>query len=847
MISFATLFLYFVFANGGPHPELHACRHNIFDESKLHRIVFSRNWRKAERSLLRSGTQELDVLRGKRYYFALNVHNNEESLPYTIAAIVKACALLGRGGVQPCFLSIYESGSSDSTRAILSVLEKRLLRFQLPNRIMMGGLTRAKGQQRIEFLASVRNKVMVPFYENASLWDEVVFLNDVVLCAGGILEMLMHKHIQRADVASGMDYSYTPSKSQDAVAFYDIWVNRDMSGRRFMNYAPYILEKSAWESFSAGRPFQVFVTWAGGVVMSARLFQERHIRFRHSGLLECAGCECELLMKDLWYHSGHSGLKVMVVPTVFSAYSLNAFNHIAEYLESKFQLVTNGGFWNQSRIDFSRTPPDSVECASMAFADEQLVDLETLLVNTSWAWWYSFNKISDNATSESAINYASSFIKATNPETCEPTTAQVPAKLHFVVHEMNPLRLPHNAFMNILEWIRLHPCFEVHVHTRETLKIMLAHIGWATEAIHEISDAKLHYIANYVSYRLHGFLAVYLHGGIFADWEAAPLRELDLHKVGRIDAAFLNVSYGGGPYIIAAIKSSQELRNIILHALAQKDDPPDVGTHNDASFSAEYQFQYASHVIGKTNFEKHVGVVPGHLRDVTLFHQADTKPQNLHRSTNVLYDHEVLMDGEVLLFSLNWQETGTYLWSIQGLNVHQNLPEVSRMMHLSLRSSKKTIDSDEGCLIMFSSGNSSTNTSFGSAKVVWKQCWPKSLEQDQVYLEYDAGKASVYTSQHGLCSLTSNKRKTLWTSPPPSKDLKAVTRQYELRVGSHGELASIYAPYASTENVESTAHAGWPRCYAFAEGCDGLKVWQRSVMRYNQACESLTMKSTTFK
>ena len=77
--------------------------------------------------------------------------------------------------------------------------------------------------------------------------------------------------------------------------------------------------------------------------MSAELFTKYDVRFRHSGLLECAACECEIIIRDLWYKSGTDGLKVMVVPTVFSAYSSKEFRLVIRDLESTFKSRSSRG------------------------------------------------------------------------------------------------------------------------------------------------------------------------------------------------------------------------------------------------------------------------------------------------------------------------------------------------------------------------------------------------------------------------------------------------------------------------------------------------------------------------
>ena len=54
------------------------------------------------------------MLKGRKYLIAANFKDNEELLPHVIVQIWHLLAILPQGSA---FLSIYESGSSDSTGA----------------------------------------------------------------------------------------------------------------------------------------------------------------------------------------------------------------------------------------------------------------------------------------------------------------------------------------------------------------------------------------------------------------------------------------------------------------------------------------------------------------------------------------------------------------------------------------------------------------------------------------------------------------------------------------------------------------------------------------------------------
>jgi hypothetical protein len=96
----------------------------------------------------------LQMPRSERVMFAVDLHNNQHVLPHFTYQMIQIIAILGPSQV---FVSIYESGSTDSTTEWLSLLKSILDQLGVPNRIIVDGTeTRQKGQDRIDFLARVR-------------------------------------------------------------------------------------------------------------------------------------------------------------------------------------------------------------------------------------------------------------------------------------------------------------------------------------------------------------------------------------------------------------------------------------------------------------------------------------------------------------------------------------------------------------------------------------------------------------------------------------------------------------------------------------------------------------------
>lgn len=175
----------------------------------------------------------LDLHNNKKVLLAANMHNNEDLLPHFTLQMLHLLASLPLGSA---FLSVYESGSTDSTGAWLEVLRDLMACIGTPHRIVIGGsLMRGEQQDRIDFLAQARNRALEPLWLSAAAlsdtsaaahaglakematWDlfsardtsntmwhaqKIVFFNDVYFCAQDVFRLLQHK----ADMACGMDF-----------------------------------------------------------------------------------------------------------------------------------------------------------------------------------------------------------------------------------------------------------------------------------------------------------------------------------------------------------------------------------------------------------------------------------------------------------------------------------------------------------------------------------------------------------------------------------------------------------------------------------------------------------------
>ena len=76
---------------------------------------------------------------------------------------------------------------------------------------------------RIHVLAALRNKLLEPLSNpdvvQALPFRNVVFMNDVVHCATDVLEVLLQKRMQKADMACAMDYNWQVPSEWFQIAF----------------------------------------------------------------------------------------------------------------------------------------------------------------------------------------------------------------------------------------------------------------------------------------------------------------------------------------------------------------------------------------------------------------------------------------------------------------------------------------------------------------------------------------------------------------------------------------------------------------------------------------------------
>jgi alpha-1,3-mannosyltransferase len=168
------------------------------------------------------------ILDNHKYFIAINLYNSFQVIPDLFATLFRLASVLG---YQNIYVSIYENGSTDQTKALLRIFNALARSVGLRMTIRTSIRRRGKFVHRIEYLAEVRNSAMTPLHElrdNGEFFDTIVFLNDVLPCIDDVLELIYQSRLQNAGMTCAADYMF--HEELGAPMFYDNWVARDLNG-----------------------------------------------------------------------------------------------------------------------------------------------------------------------------------------------------------------------------------------------------------------------------------------------------------------------------------------------------------------------------------------------------------------------------------------------------------------------------------------------------------------------------------------------------------------------------------------------------------------------------------------
>lgn len=130
----------------------------------------------------------------------------------------KVSSILGFNNV---FISVYENGSSDQTKALLRVFDALCRSVGL--RVIIRSSLRVRGafHHRIEYLAEVRNEALAPLWEmrdeDGEVFDSIIFMNDVLPCIDDLLELVWQSRRQNAGITCGSDYIFHAEVVSNAI------------------------------------------------------------------------------------------------------------------------------------------------------------------------------------------------------------------------------------------------------------------------------------------------------------------------------------------------------------------------------------------------------------------------------------------------------------------------------------------------------------------------------------------------------------------------------------------------------------------------------------------------------
>lgn len=144
-----------------------------------------------------------------KYFFAINLYNSFDIIPDLFATLFRVSAFLGYHNV---FVSIYENGSTDQTKALLRIFDALARSVGLRVTIRTSQRTRGAFNHRIEYLAEVRNAAFVPLHEQRNAeneyFDTIIFMNDILPCVDDLLELIYQSRLNNAGITCATDYMF---------------------------------------------------------------------------------------------------------------------------------------------------------------------------------------------------------------------------------------------------------------------------------------------------------------------------------------------------------------------------------------------------------------------------------------------------------------------------------------------------------------------------------------------------------------------------------------------------------------------------------------------------------------
>jgi len=331
-----------------------------------------------------------------KYFFAINLYNSFDIIPDLFATLFRVSSILG---YQNVYVSIYENGSTDQTKALLRIYDALCRSVGLRVKIQTSMRTRGAFNHRIEYLAEVRNAAFVPLHDlrntENEYFDTIIFMNDILPCVDDLLELIWQSRRNNAGITCATDYMFHDELGSPV--FYDNWVARDVNGTALEN-APFesiFHQPFSQERFQRHLPVQMQSCWNGVAILDpAPFYAPPHVRFRMARITEgeCSASECSLIGNDYW-DAGYG--RLLMVPRVKLAYDGRVYDIIhppRKNLTSIRGYVRLGGLPDNPRTD----PQDRAWFGphDRLFTDEESEQID-FLPGPEYVWCWGWDGAGD--------------------------------------------------------------------------------------------------------------------------------------------------------------------------------------------------------------------------------------------------------------------------------------------------------------------------------------------------------------------------------------------------------------------------------------------------------------------
>jgi len=247
--------------------------------------------------LLDNGFRSIESL-----FVASVIRDVEISMPNFIVQISRLILRFPRYNL---FISIYESGSRDSTARWLIVLKRILELVHVPHKIIVNGSFRQlRTESRSEFLSRIRSIVLQPLrnaFAAKKMYKKLTFIDGVFFCA----QHLARLNTLSADIACGLNFEREMKRKDKnsklietgRLVFRGVTSSVDISGRRLKKDAPFLYHKRSLDAMLKGQPFAVHACWNGIVLLKVDPFY-RGVSFHGSPQDKCPASETIQLCED---------------------------------------------------------------------------------------------------------------------------------------------------------------------------------------------------------------------------------------------------------------------------------------------------------------------------------------------------------------------------------------------------------------------------------------------------------------------------------------------------------------------------------------------------------------------